>query len=232
MPEQEPTRRERYRRQTVAEIKAAAMDQLREGGAETVSLNAIARSMAMSAPALYRYFAGRDELLADLAVDIHLALARALEAASARETSASARVGAVANTYRDWALAQPHAYHLAYETTYGSARAQAADRIASAAQRCMDVFLSVVAEAGEPPVPSLPAELDQQIRCWHGGDGQRHLPSGVLHFGLVWWSRLHGLISLELGGHLTATSIDTAVLYRTEIEAMLDSLRNRYNATV
>lgn len=62
MREQEPTRRER------------------EGGAETVSLNAIARRMAMSAPALYRYFASRDELLADLAVDNHLALADALDA--------------------------------------------------------------------------------------------------------------------------------------------------------
>jgi AcrR family transcriptional regulator len=231
MPEQEPTRRERYRHQTVAEIKAAAMEQLREGGAETVSLTAIARSMAMSAPALYRYFAGRDELLADLAVDIHLALADALEAASAQETCASARVGAVANAYRDWALAQPHAYHLAYETTYGSARDQAADRIASAAQRCMDVFLGVVAEAGEPPAPPLPATLDQQIRRWNGGEEQRTLPAAVLHFGLVWWSRLHGLISLELGRHLAATEVDTALLYRTEIEAMLDSLSHRYGAT-
>ncbi|MEC3973839.1 TetR family transcriptional regulator [Amycolatopsis sp. H20-H5] len=54
MSEEEPTRRERYRRRTVAEIKAAAMAQMRDGGTESVSLNAIARSMAMSAPALYR----------------------------------------------------------------------------------------------------------------------------------------------------------------------------------
>jgi AcrR family transcriptional regulator len=225
MPEK-ATRRERYRRQTVAEIKAAAMDQLRAGGAEAVSLNAIARSMAMSAPALYRYFASRDELLADLAVDVHLALADALEAASAREASAASRVGAVANTYRDWAMAQPHAYHLAYETTYGSAREHAANRIASAAQRCMDVFLGVVAEAGEPPAPPLPAALDKQLRHWNGP-----LPTGVLHFGLVWWSRLHGLISLELGQHLAGTGVDAALLYRTEIEAMLDGLRHRYGAT-
>src|SRR3954464_5807853 len=108
MPEREPTRRERYRRQTVAEIKAAAMDQLRAGGAEAVSLNAIARSMAMSAPALCRYFASRDELLADLAVDVHLALADALEAASAREASAASRVGAVPTRSRLLAIAQPH----------------------------------------------------------------------------------------------------------------------------
>jgi AcrR family transcriptional regulator len=226
MPEQAPTRRERYRRQTVAEIKDAAMAQLCEGGTETVSLNAIARSMAMSAPALYRYFACRDELLAELAVDIHLALAGALEAASARETSPAARVKAVADAYRGWALARPHAYHLAYETTYGSVREHAADRIASAAQRCMSVFLGVVAEAGEPPVPPLPAALDQQIQRWNGGD-QHRIPAGVLHFGLVWWSRLHGLISLELGRHLAATGVDAALLYRTEVAAMLRAVTAR-----
>lgn len=197
MAGQQPTRRERYRRRTVAEIKAAAMAQLSEGGAETVTLSAIARGMAMSAPALYRYFACRDELLADLAVDVHLALAAALEAAAGRETSAASRITAVAHAYRDWALARPHAYHLAYETAYGSARA--AGRIATAAQRGMAVFLDVVAEAGEPP-------------------------AAVLHFGLVWWSRLHGLISLELGQHLTATGVDTTLLYRAEIDALLSAL--------
>ncbi|OXM66326.1 TetR/AcrR family transcriptional regulator [Amycolatopsis vastitatis] len=228
MAEQEPTRRERYRRQTVAEIKAAAMAQLCASGAETVSLNAIARSMAMSAPALYRYFACRDELLADLAVDVHLTLADALEAAAGRKVSAASRVTAVAHAYRDWALARPHAYHLAYETTYGSAREHAADRIATAAQRCMDVFLGVVAEAGEP-ARALPPALDKQLR---GRQGNQHrTPAAVRHFGLIWWSRLHGLISLELGRHLAATGVDAALLYRTEVEAMLDALRPRYGAT-
>ncbi|MEV6448148.1 TetR/AcrR family transcriptional regulator [Amycolatopsis sp. NPDC051716] len=220
----EPTRRERYRRQTMAEIRAAAMAQLGEGGAETVSLTAIARSMAMSAPALYRYFACRDELLADLAVDVHLALADALEAA-ARTASVAARVAAVAHAYRDWALARPHAYHLAYETAYGSAREHAADRIAAAAQRCMTVFLSVVAEAGEPPPVALPPALDRQLRGRHG------IPAAVRHFGLIWWSRLHGLISLELGRHLAATGVDTALLYQTEIDAMLNALGRRHTVT-
>jgi hypothetical protein len=88
-----------------------------------------------------------------------------------------------------------------------------------------------VAEAGDPPALPLPAALDQQIRRWNGGEEQRTLPAAVLHFGLVWWSRLHGLISLELGRHLAATGVDPALLYRTEIEAMLGSLRHRYGAT-
>ena len=47
------------------------------------------------------------------------------------------------------------------------------------------------------------------------------------HFGLIWWSRLHGLISLELGQHLAATGIDADLLYRTEVEEMLGRLGHR-----
>jgi AcrR family transcriptional regulator len=231
MSEQEPTRRERLRAQTVAEIKAAAMAQVCEGGAEAVSLTAIARGMAMSAPALYRYFGSRDELLADLAADIHLALAEALETAAARGRPPAARVRAVADAYRDWALARPNAYRLAFESTHGSGADHAADRITPAAQRSMNVLLAVVAEACEPPAVPIPAALDEQIRHWNGGSGQGGLAVGVLHFGLVWWCRLHGLISLELGRHLVATGVDPALLYRTEVEAMLGGLRHHYGAT-
>ncbi|WIX91432.1 TetR/AcrR family transcriptional regulator [Amycolatopsis sp. DG1A-15b] len=199
MPEQQLTRRDRYRRRTVAEIKEAAMAQVRSGGPEALSLAAVARTMAMSAPALYRYFAGRDELLAELAVDAHLALARTLEAAAAGATTPASRLRAVAIAYREWALAQPHAYRLACESPHGC--------VASDAQRSMNVLLDVVAEAGAPPDAA-----------------------GVRHFGLVWWSRLHGLISLELGQHTVGTGIDPGLLYRSEVETMVDSLRHRVTA--
>lgn len=199
MPEQQLTRRDRHRRRTVAEIKEAAMAQVRSGGPEALSLAAVARTMAMSAPALYRYFAGRDELLAELAVDAHLALARTLEAAGAGATTPASRLRAVAVSYREWALAQPHAYRLACESPHGC--------VASGARRSMNVLLDIVAEAGAPPDAA-----------------------GVRHFGLVWWSRLHGLISLELGQHTVGTGIDPGLLYRSEVETMVDSLRHRVTA--
>ncbi|MCS7477765.1 TetR/AcrR family transcriptional regulator [Umezawaea endophytica] len=230
MAEQEPTRRERIRRRTVAEIKAAAMDQVRESGSESLSLNAIARTMAMSMAALYRYFDSRDALLADLAVDVHLDLAEALEAAAGRPASPVARVRAVANAYREWALAHPHAYRLAHGSTHGSGRDHAGDRIVPAAQRSMAVLLAVVAEVGRPSGPPVPAGLERQILRWNSG-GHHDLPVDVLRFGLVWWSRLHGLISLELGEHLAATGIDPALLYEGEVDAMLAGVGHRYGAT-
>jgi hypothetical protein len=89
----------------------------------------------------------------------------------------------------------------------------------------MNVLLAAVAQAGEPPVVPIPATLQEQIRSWNRCHDHHDLPTGVLHFGLVWWSRLHGLISLELSRRMAATAIGPALLYHAEIETMLDSLR-------
>jgi AcrR family transcriptional regulator len=59
-----PTRRERVRLQTLDEIKQHAIQQVAAGGPSALSLNAIAKAMGMSGPAIYRYFASREQLLA------------------------------------------------------------------------------------------------------------------------------------------------------------------------
>ena len=55
--------RERYRTQVRTEIKRHAWGQIATAGASALSLNAIAKQMGLSGPALYRYFANRDELV-------------------------------------------------------------------------------------------------------------------------------------------------------------------------
>src|ERR671918_2689132 len=85
-----PDRRARLRAWTREEIKAAALRQLEEQGLEGVSLNAIAKELGMTGPALYRYVASRDELLADLVVDAWESLAEALERAAEDGAGASA----------------------------------------------------------------------------------------------------------------------------------------------
>ena len=67
-PVQAPSRRDRVRAATIEEIKATASRMLREHGAD-LRFADIARDMGMTAPALYRYFADRDELLSALMVD-------------------------------------------------------------------------------------------------------------------------------------------------------------------
>ena len=87
-----PTRREERRLQTVQEIKHLAMQQISEGGPDAVSLSGIVREMSMSPAAVYRYFASRDALLADLVVDAYNDLADHLASLGAVNISRRAYV--------------------------------------------------------------------------------------------------------------------------------------------
>jgi AcrR family transcriptional regulator len=64
---------------------------------------------AVSGPALYRYFASRDDLLTELVIDAYNDLADALTAATSEVSSHDPRprFEALARAYRSWALAQP-----------------------------------------------------------------------------------------------------------------------------
>src|SRR2546429_9775132 len=80
-PEPVPMR-ERYRAQVRREVKQAALHQLAESGPAGVSVSAIGKQPGVSGPALYRYFASRDELLTELVIDAYDDMADALRAAA------------------------------------------------------------------------------------------------------------------------------------------------------
>lgn len=216
-----PDRRSRLRAWTRAEIKAAALRQLAEHGPDGLSLNAIAKQLGMTGPALYRYVGSRDELLADLVVDAWEGLAAALERAAEEHARASAaeRLGAIGRAYRAWATAQPHCYRLAIQTRLGSGEL-APERVIPVAQRAMAVILDAI--AGLPKTRGklrgeLPPELRTELEAWMDRVGGRKRPSGTLLRGVLFWSRLHGLVSLELDGHLASMQLDAELLYRFEL---------------
>jgi AcrR family transcriptional regulator len=225
-----PTRRERQRQETRAEIKARAMDQVAEGGAAAVSLNAIARAMGMSPAALYRYFASRDALLAELVVEAYGSLAEALQraadgvAADGASAGGAAGLVAVAHAYRDWALAHPNSYLLIFATSSGSGIELAPEATVTAAQRGMDVFLDALAGAADED-GALSPELASQIRAWGQRSRAPEMTAGRLYLGLLAWTRLHGLISLELGHHLESTGVDPALLYDAEVQSLAQRAR-------
>ncbi len=109
-----PGLRERRREETLAAIRAAAHRELVEHGAAALSLRAVARDVGMAVSALYRYYAGRDELLTDLVVAGFTAQADAVQEAltSAREPVAA--VGAALWAYRSWSLEHPAEFGLLY----------------------------------------------------------------------------------------------------------------------
>jgi AcrR family transcriptional regulator len=177
----------------------------------------------MTGPALYRYVASRDELLADLVVDAWGELADALERAAEEHAAAPAakRLGAIGLAYRAWATAQPHRYRLAIQTRLGSGELSP-ERVIPAAQRSMEVILDAVEAlpAARRPKQELPGDMRAELETWAERVGGQQRPPAILLRGVIFWSRLHGLISLELDRHLASMQLDPELLYRAELAAL------------
>jgi AcrR family transcriptional regulator len=221
-----PSRRARLRAQTISDIKAHALEQIAEDGAGGLSLSGIARSMGMSGPALYRYFASRDDLLAALVTDSYAHLAETLEATvqGARRRAPAARLRALADAYRDWAIAHPHRYRLAFGTSYGSGLL-APDRTVPPAQRTMHLILDALAALDRPEGSDAATggALDAQLTRWAKARAEDDgLPADVLQLGVVTWTRLHGIISLEIEGVFTSMGVDPALLYAAEVDHLIE----------
>lgn len=193
--------RDRFRAQMRREVKDAALRQLAEGGPQALSLNAIAKELGVSGPALYRYFAGRDALLTELVLDAYADLTAALLAAPRRTAE-------LATAYRAWAVAQPHRYRLLFTPLPGYDGSD--QRLAVAARTAMDPLLEA-AGPGAVPEPALAG----QLRAW----ARTADPAVSLH-ALTVWSRLHGFVSLEIGGHLTAMGLEPDLFFAEELRSL------------
>ncbi|MER7248301.1 TetR/AcrR family transcriptional regulator [Kribbella sp. NPDC000426] len=174
--------RERYRAQMRDEVKQHAWAQIAEAGVSALSLNAIAKQMGVSGPALYRYYAGRDELITELVRDAHRSLADTVRSAY----DAGADAIAVAGAIRAWALAGPQRYLLIYGTPVSSEQA--------------------------------PDDTAATIALLAEGVGADRAVS--------FWTRLHGVLSLELTGHFAGTDVDPAGLVESEISELVSSDRS------
>jgi AcrR family transcriptional regulator len=203
------TPRERYRTQVRTEIKERAWGQIATAGASALSLNAIAKQMGMTGPALYRYFTNRDELITELVTDAYRSLADTLRAAG--ETGAD--LTTLAHALRGWALADPQRYFLVYGTPVPGYHAP--DGVTRIASEIMTTLLDVcVASPSDRPATPFDAHLEDH-RQWAAG---HPAPPAALHRALTFWTRLHGILSLELAGHFTGMGFDPAQLFTAELD--------------
>ncbi|MEU3459361.1 TetR/AcrR family transcriptional regulator [Streptomyces sp. NPDC006733] len=206
------TPRERYRAQVRADIKKHAWEQIAASGATALSLNAIAKQIGMSGPALYRYFAGRDELITELIRDAYRSLADAFRAAAAPGPD----VAALAHALRAWAVADPQRYFLVYGTPVPGYHAP--EDVTEIASATMATLLGACAALpAHGTATPFDAHLDDH-RQWAEG---HPAPAAALHRALAFWSRLHGVLSLELAGHFTGMGFDPALLYEAELDDLL-----------
>ncbi|WP_431042279.1 TetR/AcrR family transcriptional regulator [Streptomyces sp. P1-3] len=224
-------RRERLRTETTAEIKEVALRLMSSGGPDAITLRAIAREMGMTANAIYGYFATRDDLVTTLVNDVYTALADTVEAAwaAAPAGDAAARIEAWARAFRDWALANPEGFRLVYGDPVPGYRPPEGGAAPDAARRVC-TGLTALAAAAWPHAERLYEGSDFQWSDFDAGllDKVRpafpDLPPAGVALALRVWSHLHGLVSLEVYGHLATQTLSPDKLFREELNQLIRSL--------
>ncbi|WP_345022738.1 TetR/AcrR family transcriptional regulator [Actinomadura keratinilytica] len=228
-------RRERLRQATLAEIRGAARRLLTTQGPAAVTINAVAREVGMTGPALYHYFASHDDLVAAVSADFLHELTAAME--SARDAHAAAspaeRLLATCRAMREWAVAHPAEFRWIFALPVpptASARIRPESPRNQAAHDFELVFLQQIEElwASAPfPVPA-PEELAPSVREQLGAYAATldcDLPIEALHVAMHCWIRLYGLLCMEVLNQLDFVYTDVTPIYEEtlrDLAAVLD----------
>ncbi len=217
-----PSPRSRYREQLRDEIKQVARRHLVDGGgAGNLSLNAVARELGMRGPSLYRYYASRDALITELLLDgyrdIGETLRRAVAApdvgdataADVDGATAAERLRAGALAYRRWALAHPELFDLLYGRPGPGYRAPA--ETGPPARDNLVLLADLIHEARHG-APRPPEDATWRTAAVPADDR-------TFEIAVRFTARLHGLLVLELHGHLAHMVPDPGAVYGREVDA-------------
>jgi len=220
----------------VRDIKDAARQVLVDQGADGLALRAVARSVGMTAPGLYRYFDSREDLVEHVVADLYDELVAVLEAArdDARPATPPVQLLACARAFRRWATT----HHAEFGLLFGSAGdgvvpahgVRTGTSVAEqAAQRFGAVFAVLVAEvyAAQPfPIPAddeIEPALQEQLREWCT-EFPVQLPLGVMQVFLSCWIRLYGMVCMEIFGDLKFALADAAPMFEAELRGLAEVL--------
>jgi AcrR family transcriptional regulator len=220
-----PTRREKQYAATSAEIKATTRRLMAEHGTAGVSIRAIARAMELSPPSLYHYFPSRDDLITALISDAFNVLADELEQARDRtKGTAVERLTAVVLAYRSWALAHPLDFQLIYGNPIPGYVAPREITV-PAVVRGFAVMVGLLADAlaQTPSTQPVPAGLEARLATIGERDGYT-VPVQALYLGVVGWTRMHGIVMLELFNHLQPVVGDDDTFYRAQMQDLFKSI--------
>lgn len=219
------TRRDRQRAATMAEIKAAARKLLVDGGTGAVGLRAVARELGLSAPALYRYFGSHEDLISAVIADLYDELTAYLVALRDGDPDASLgdKLFYIAGGLRDWALAHPAEFGLLFGAPVPDPGADGHDLTPGhqAAMRFGAVFKDLVAQVyrqqpfphpdDEQLGPELVAQLQRKSEFFDG------MPAGAVYLSLTYWTRLYGLICMEVFGQLHWALEDAGAYFQAQL---------------
>jgi len=211
------TRRDRGRADTDRDIRSQARALLVSDGPQAVTLRAIARELGITAPALYRYYASREDLIDHLRRDVCTDLAADLESAltGVPQEDHLGRVLTLCRGFRAWALAHPQEFALVFASPSGSPAEQHSVEKDSFGRVFLAVAGRVLATGlmlGRPD-ESVPEPLRADMAGFRDdllatiNESGVDLPADLLGAGMAYallqfWVRLYGQVALEVFGQV------------------------------
>jgi AcrR family transcriptional regulator len=230
-PTQRPTLRARRRAETIAEITDVARQHVAEHGLGGLSLRAVAREMGMAVSALYRYFPSRDDLVTALLLDAFTAQAEHVEAATRGHADPVAALRAAFVAFRAWSIARPSEYGLMYGSPLPGYVAPEHPLLA-AGTRVAALLFSLVDKAERQGlvdgsataqrVAALPSAHLEQLEAWRDRRRPETSLTGVV-ITVDLWTRLQGLVSLEVLGQLRPVLPDPGPYFLATADEVLTS---------
>ncbi|PXY32717.1 TetR/AcrR family transcriptional regulator [Prauserella muralis] len=216
-----PARRGRERAATDREIRQTARALLVEHGPEAVTLRAIARELGITAPALYRYYGSRDDLVEHLRLDVISDLGDQLAAEiTGLADDGTQQLFAICKGFRRWALTHTSEFTLVFASPTGgtgSAEGSVAT-LKQVSEPFGRVFLLAAGEvlsAHDVALPSddvVPPELREDLAAYRDSLVSALSSSGVTvpadrltlgttYLMMQFWARLYGHVTLEVFGN-------------------------------
>jgi len=206
-------------------IQETAWKQIAKEGAPALSLRAIARELKITAPAIYNYFPDRDALVTALIIDAFTSFGDwQFEARdSVPEKDLLGRMKAIGLAYRDWAHTFPQRYQLIFGTPIPNYKGPV-EKIFPSSARSLSALVSVVeglrvtGKLNVDTFPKIKPEYKVSFEMWKTHGGEAHILS--LSVAMVIWARVHGIVSLEIGGSLPPFGPKGDGLYRYELQSI------------
>ncbi len=220
-----PRNRNRVQGDLLETIKQTAWQQIAQYGAPALSLRAISRELRITAPAIYNYYPRRDDLVTALIIDAYTSFGDSQLAARDDVPSSHllGRLLAIGLAYRQWALQYPQRYQLIFGTPIPGYQPPV-EKIMPAGARSLVALVETVAAlhaARKLRAENFPAVMPGhkvEFDLWRQYTGDTDLLS--LSVSMLIWSRVHGLVSLEIGGNLPPFGPEGDALYRFELESI------------
>jgi hypothetical protein len=164
-----------------------------------------------------------------LLVDAFERFSAAIDAAAAEPTTIVGRFVAACGAYRSWAVAHPIDYDLIFGSPLPDYEAPA-EITGPLSIRSFTVLLGLLVEAwraGDLRVPAryqaVPPGIARRLAA-QASPAEAGAPAALRYLALVTWSRLHGMVTLEIHGNADMAIGDTAAFFDHGVACLCEEI--------